>query len=198
MIDPKKVTDYNRNEWQLQEFLIYCVCVAGKKSEIESPKVRKFCMDARFGHGLTPFELIRKLLSVSSIEEDGLMQHLKKYKIAPYQQRYNSFKDIVTLLDEDLREVTIDQLQEVRGISTKTSRFFLTHSREDFDEPVLDTHILRFLSDFGYKDVPKSTPQNPKAYERLSRLFRSIARFEGKSVTDFDLEVWTKYSYGNA
>jgi len=198
MIDPKKVTDYNRNKWQLQEFLIYCVCVAGKKSEIESPKVRKFCMDARFGHGLTPFELIRKLLSVSSVEEDGLMQHLKKYKIAPYQQRYNSFKDIVTLLDGDLREVTIDQLQEVRGISTKTSRFFLTHSREDFDEPVLDTHILRFLSDFGYKDVPKSTPQNPKVYERLSKLFRSIARFEGKSVTDFDLEVWTKYSYGNS
>ena len=197
MIDPKKVTDYNRNEWQLQEFLIYCVCVAGKKSEIESPKVRKFCMDARFGHGLTPFELIRKLLSVSSVEEDGLMQHLKKYKIAPYQQRYNSFKDIVTLLDTDLRKVTIDQLQEVRGISTKTSRFFLTHSREDFDEPVLDTHIQRFLSDFGYNDVPKSTPQNPKVYERLSRLFRSIARFEGKSVTDFDLEVWTKYSYGN-
>ena len=197
MIDPKKVTDYNRNEWQLQEFLIYCVCVAGKKSEIESPKVRKFCMDARFGFGLKPFELIRKLLSVSSVEEDGLMQHLKKHKIAPYQQRYNSFKDIVTLLDTDLREVTIDQLQEVRGISTKTSRFFLTHSREDFDEPVLDTHILRFLSDFGYNDVPKSTPQNPKVYERLSRLFRSIARFEGKSVTDFDLEVWTKYSYGN-
>ncbi len=198
MIDPKKVTDYNRNEWQLQEFLIYCVCVAGKKSEIESPKVRKFCLDQRFGHGLTPFRLIRKLLSISSVEEDGLMQHLKKYKIAPYQQRYNSFKDIVTLLDEDLREVTIDQLQEVRGISTKTSRFFLTHSREDFDEPVLDTHILRFLSDFGYKDVPKSTPQNPKVYERLSKLFRSIARFEGKSVTDFDLEVWTKYSYGNS
>jgi len=197
MIDPKKVTDYNRNEWQLQEFLIYCVCVAGKKSEIESPKVRKFCMDARFGHGLTPFELIRKLLSVSSVEEDGLMQHLKKHKIAPYQQRYNSFKDIVTLLDGDLREVTIDQLQEVRGISTKTSRFFLTHSREDFDEPVLDTHILRFLTDFGYKDVPQSTPQNPKVYEKFSKIFRSIARFEGKSVTDFDLEVWTKYSYGN-
>ena len=154
-------------------------------------------MDARFGFGLTPFELIRKLLSVSSVEEDGLMQHLKKYKIAPYQQRYNSFKDIATLLDGDLREVTIDQLQEVRGISTKTSRFFLTHSREDFDEPVLDTHILRFLTDFGYKDVPQSTPQNPKVYEKFSKIFRSIARFEGKSVTDFDLEVWTKYSYGN-
>jgi thermostable 8-oxoguanine DNA glycosylase len=197
MIDPKKVTDYNRNEWQLQEFLIYCVCVAGKKSEIESPKVRKFCMDARFGFGLKPFELIRKLLSVSSVEEDGLMQHLKKHKIAPYQQRYNSLKDIATLLDQDLNKVSLEDLQEVRGISTKTSRFFLTHSREDFDEPVLDTHILRFLTDFGYQDVPRSTPQNPKVYEKFSKIFKSIALFEGKSVTDFDLEVWTKYSYGN-
>jgi|TARA_S200000501_G_C20787738_1_gene728009 thermostable 8-oxoguanine DNA glycosylase len=197
MIDPKKVTDYNRNEWQLQEFLIYCVCVAGKKSEIESPKVRRFCMDPRFGFGLKPFELIRKLLKVYSVEEDGLMQHLKKHKIAPYQQRYNSLKDIVTLLDVDLNKVTIEDLQKVRGISTKTSRFFLTHSREDFDEPVLDTHILRFLTDFGYQNVPKSTPQNPKVYEKFSEIFKSIALFEGKSVTDFDLEVWTKYSYGN-
>jgi thermostable 8-oxoguanine DNA glycosylase len=196
MIDPKKVTDYNRNEWQLQEFLIYCVCVAGKKSKIESPKVRKFCTDPRFGFNLLPFDIIRKLLKVSSCEEDGLMQNLKKHKIAPYQQRYNSFKDIVTLLDGNLSEVTIDDLQKVRGISTKTSRFFLTHSREDFDEPVLDTHILRYLTDVGY-DVPKSTPQNPSVYAKVSEIFKRLANFEGKSVTDFDLEVWTKYSYGN-
>jgi len=195
MIDPKKVTDYNRNEWQLQEFLIYCVCVAGKKSKIESPKVRKFCTDPRFGFGLKPFELIRKLLKVSSVEEDGLMQHLKKHKIAPYTMRYNSFKDIVTLLDGNLNEVTIDDLQKVRGISTKTSRFFLTHSREDFDEPVLDTHILRYLKDVGY-DVPSSTPQNPSVYAKVSEIFKRLASFEGKSVTDFDLEVWTEYSYG--
>ena len=197
MIDPKKVTDYNRNEWQLQEWLLYCVCVAGKKSEIESPKVRKFCLDPRFGFNLKPFDLIRKLLGVSSVEEDGLMQHLKKYKIAPYKQRYNSFKDAVTLLPDNLSEVTLNELQEVRGISTKTSRFFLTHSREDFDEPVLDTHILRFLQEEGYR-VPLSTPQNPDEYARVSKIFRQIANHEGKSVTDLDLEVWTQYSYGKA
>ena len=194
MIDPKKVTDYNRNTTQLQEFLLYCVCVAGKKSKIESPKVRKFILDPRFGFGLKPFELIKKLLGVSSVSEDGLMQHLKKYKIAPYQQRYNSFKDIVTLLPENLNEVTLEQLQEVRGISTKTSRFFLTHSREDFDEPVLDTHLLNFLKDIGHK-VPSVTPQNPKVYAKVARLFKQHANFEGKSVTDLDLEVWTEYSY---
>ena len=197
MIDPKKVTDYNRNEWQLQEWLLYCVCVAGKKSEIESPKVRQFCLDPRFGFNLKPFDLIRKLLKISSCEADGLKQHLCKYKIAPYQQRYNSFVDAVELLPDNLSKVTIDELQEVRGISTKTSRFFLTHSREDFDEPVLDTHILRFLQEEGYR-VPTSTPQNPTEYARVANIFRRIARVEGKSVTDLDLEVWTQYSYGKA
>lgn len=195
MINPKKVTDYNRNQSQLQEWLLYCICVAGKRSEIESPKVRKFILDGRMGFGLKPFELIRKLLGISSCEADGLMQHLKKYKIAPYTMRYNSFVDAVTLLPDDLSEVTIDDLQKVRGISTKTSRFFLTHSREDFDEPVLDTHILRYLKDVGY-DVPDSTPQNPSVYAKISEIFKRLANFEGKSVTDFDLEIWTEYSYG--
>jgi thermostable 8-oxoguanine DNA glycosylase len=120
---------------------------------------------------------------------------LKKYKIAPYGQRYNSFVDVVTLLPDNLSEVTIDDLQKVRGISTKTSRFFLTHSREDFNEPVLDTHILRFLKDEGH-DVPDSTPQNPKVYARIAKIFSAIAQTENKSVTDLDLEVWTRYSYG--
>ena len=196
MINPKKVTDYKRNEWQLQEFLLYCICVAGKKSEIESPKVRKFCLDPRFGFNLLPFDFIRKSLAVFSCEHDGLMQALLKHKIAPYEQRYNSFVDVVRLLDKDLNTVTLEELQEVRGISTKTSRFFLTHSREDFDEPVLDTHILRYLKDEGWDGIPDSTPQNPKTYTQIAKIFSEIAEAQNKSVTDLDLEIWTKYSYG--
>ena len=195
MIDPKKVTNYKRNKTQLQEWLLYCVCVAGKKSEIETRKLAGFLRDGRMGFNLSPFNLIRKLLGISSCEADGLKQNLCKYKIAPYQQRYNSFVDCVTLLPDDLSEVTIEQLQEVRGISTKTSRFFLTHSREDFNEPVLDTHILRFLKDVGH-DVPSSTPQNPNVYQRVARIFKKEADLAEMSVTDFDLQVWTKYSYG--
>ena len=190
MIDPKKVTDYGRNETQLQEFLLYCVCVAGKKSEIETRKLDKFLS------GASPFKLIRKLLKSSSvIWKDGLMEHLSKNKIAPYKQRWNSFKDVATLLPDNLSEVTLDELQQVRGISTKTSRFFLTHSREDFDEPVLDTHILRYLKDVGH-DVPSSTPQNPNVYGKVASLFKKEADLAEMSVTDFDLKVWTEYSYG--
>jgi thermostable 8-oxoguanine DNA glycosylase len=132
------------------------------------------------------------------VEEDGLMQHLKKYKIAPYKQRYNSFKDAVALLPDNLSEVTLDELQEVRGISTKTSRFFLTHSREDFEEPVIDTHILRFLRDEGHDDVPESTPQNPKVYAKVAKYFSDIAEARKQSVTELDLQIWTEYSYGKA
>ena len=195
MIDPKKVTNYNRTKSELQEFLLFCVCVAGKKSTIEAPKLDRFlnALKKRF-KSEEPFALIK------SAKEDGsLWDEMQEHRIAPYGQRYNSFVDVISKLDAyNLEESTLDQLQSIRGISTKTSRFFLTHSVEKFDDPVLDTHILKFLTDFGYKDVPKSTPQNPKVYERFSKLFRSIARFEGKSVADFDLEIWTKYSYGNA
>ena len=197
MIDPKKVTKYNRNKSQLQEWLLYCIMVAGKKSEIETQKLAKFLRDGRMGFNLSPFEMIRKLLKISSVEEDGLKQQLKKYGIAPYGQRYNSFVDAVTLLPDDLSEVTIDDLQQVRGISTKTSRFFLTHSREDFDEPVIDAHILRFLIDEGH-DVPESTPQNPKVYAKVAQYFRDIANARKQSVTELDLEIWTQYSYGKA
>ena len=78
MIDPKKVTKYNRNKTQLQEFLLYCICVAGKKSEIETRKLDKFLRDARFGFCISPFDFIKKLMGVASCEHNGLMQHLLK------------------------------------------------------------------------------------------------------------------------
>lgn len=83
---------------------------------------------------------------------------------------------------------------QVRGIGLKTARFFLSHSREDFNEPMLDTHILQFLRDQGYNDAPKSTPQNENTYFYFANIFKNIARQLGKSVTDLDLEIWKKYS----
>tara|TARA_Y100001937_G_scaffold11605_1_gene14397 strand:+ start:120 stop:704 length:585 start_codon:yes stop_codon:yes gene_type:complete len=192
MIDPKKVTNYNRTQWQLQEFLLYCICVAGKKSEIETRKLDLFLEGAR-EQNLYPFDYIRQLRARSE-----LMKELNKCKIAPYKQRYNSFEDCADFMPDDLIGITIEELQMVRGISTKTSRFFLTHSDKDFNEPVLDTHILRYLTDVGYKNVPKSTPQNPKIYEKFANLFKRLANFEGMSVADFDLKIWKQYSYGKS
>ena len=40
MINPLKITDYNRNDWDLQEFFFFAVAVAGKKSDQTARKVQ--------------------------------------------------------------------------------------------------------------------------------------------------------------
>ena len=197
MINPAEVTNYNRTQSELQEFLLFCINVAGKKSSIEAPKLEVFLQRAKdvtakhrkseLMKDGSPFDCIRALIKIGRLEE---IMHWAK--LSPYKQRYNSYVDAVKL--GDLQTVTLNRLLQVPGIGLKTARFFLSHSREDFDEPMLDTHILHFLRDQGYVDAPKSTPSNENTYHYFANIFKNIARQLGKSVTDLDLEIWKQYS----
>ena len=188
MINPAEVTNYNRTQSELQEFLLFCINVAGKKSAVEAPKLEVFLERAKIKTGKdSPFDAIRAL------ESGGKLQEVMHWAaISPYKQRYNSYKDVLGL--GDLRAVTLPRLMQVRGVGLKTARFFLSHSREDFDEPMLDTHILHWLRDQGYSLAPKSTPQNVGIYNYYANVFKGLARQLGKSVTDLDLEIWKQYS----
>ena len=188
MINPAEVTNYNRTQYELEEFILFCINVAGKKSSIEAPKLEVFIQRAKdITKEATPFNCIRKLIKLGRLNE---IMHWAK--LSPYAQRYNSYFDVVKI--KDLRAVTLNRLLKVPGIGLKTARFFLSHSRRDFDEPMLDTHILRFLRDQGYVDAPKSTPSNENTYLYFANIFKNIARQLGKSVTDLDLEIWKEYS----
>jgi thermostable 8-oxoguanine DNA glycosylase len=188
MINPAEVTNYNRTQSELQEFLLFCINVAGKKSSIEAPKLEIFIQRAKdITKESTPFNCIKKLIKLGRLQE---IMHWAK--LSPYKQRYNSYVDVVKL--GDLQTVTLNRLLQVPGIGLKTARFFLSHSREDFDEPMLDTHILQFLRDNGYKGAPKSTPSNVGVYNYYANIFKMFARVSGKSVTDLDLEIWKQYS----
>ena len=188
MINPAEVTNYNRTQSELQEFLLFCINVAGKKSSIEAPKLEIFIQRAKdITKETTPFNCIKKLIKLGRLQE---IMHWAK--LSPYKQRYNSYVDAVKL--GDLQTVTLNRLLQVPGIGLKTARFFLSHSREDFDEPMLDTHILQFLRDNGYKGAPKSTPSNVGVYNYYANIFKMFARVSGKSVTDLDLEIWKRYS----
>jgi thermostable 8-oxoguanine DNA glycosylase len=188
MINPAEVTNYNRTQSELQEFLLFCINVAGKKSSIEAPKLEVFIQRAKdITKETTPFNCIKKLIKLGRLQE---IMHWAK--LSPYKQRYNSYVDVVKL--GDLQTVTLNRLLQVPGIGLKTARFFLSHSREDFDEPMLDTHILQFLRDNGYKGAPKSTPSNVGVYNYYANIFKMFARVSGKSVTDLDLEIWKQYS----
>ena len=188
MINPAQVTNYNRTQYELEEFILFCINVAGKKSAIEAPKLELFIERAKnITKETTPFNSIKKLIKLERLSE---VMHWAR--LSPYSQRLNSYVDVVKV--RDLRAVNLTRLMQVRGIGLKTARFFLSHSREDFNEPMLDTHILQFLRDQGYSDAPKSTPQNENTYFYFANIFKNIARQLGKSVTDLDLEIWKKYS----
>ena len=188
MINPAKVTNYNRTQYELEEFILFCINVAGKKSAIEAPKLEVFIERAKnITKETTPFNCIRKLIKLGRLNE---IMHWAK--LSPYAQRYNSYVAVAKV--KDLQTVTLNRLLQVPGIGLKTARFFLSHSREDFDEPMLDTHILRFLRDQGHADAPKSTPSNENTYRYFANIFKNIARQLGKSVTDLDLEIWKQYS----
>lgn len=188
MINPAKVTNYNRTQYELEEFILFCINVAGKKSAIEAPKLEVFIERAKnITKETTPFNCIRKLIKLGRLNE---IMHWAK--LSPYAQRYNSYVAVAKV--KDLQTVTLNRLLQVPGIGLKTARFFLSHSREDFDEPMLDTHILRFLRDQGHTDAPKSTPSNENTYRYFANIFKNIARQLGKSVTDLDLEIWKQYS----
>lgn len=188
MINPAEVTNYNRTQYELEEFILFCINVAGKKSAIEAPKLEVFIERAKdITKESTPFNCIRKLIKLGRLNE---IMHWAK--LSPYAQRYNSYVAVAKI--KDLQSVTLNRLLQVPGIGLKTARFFLSHSREDFDEPMLDTHILRFLRDQGYVDAPKSTPTNENTYHYFANIFKNIARQLGKSVTDLDLEIWKQYS----
>ena len=188
MINPAEVTNYNRTQSELQEFILFCINVAGKKSSVESPKLEVFIERAKdITKETSPFNCIKKLIKLGRLNE---IMHWAK--LSPYAQRYNSYVAVSKI--KDLQTVTLNRLLQVPGIGLKTARFFLSHSREDFDEPMLDTHILHFLRDQGYTDAPKSTPSNENTYFYFANIFKNIARQLGKSVTDLDLEIWKQYS----
>lgn len=188
MINPAEVTNYNRTQDELQEFILFCINVAGKKSSIEAPKLEVFIERAKnITKETSPFNCIKKLIKLGRLNE---IMHWAK--LSPYAQRYNSYVAVSKI--KDLQSVSLSRLLEVAGIGLKTARFFLSHSREDFDEPMLDTHILRYLRDQGYTDAPKSTPSSENTYLYFANIFKNIARQLGKSVTDLDLEIWKQYS----
>ena len=188
MINPAEVTNYNRTQSELQEFILFCINVAGKKSSIEAPKLEVFIERAKnITKETSPFNCIKKLIKLGRLNE---IMHWAK--LSPYAQRYNSYVAVSKI--KDLQSVSLNRLLQIPGIGLKTARFFLSHSREDFDEPMLDTHILRYLRDQGYVDAPKSTPSNENTYFYFANIFKNIARQLGKTVTDLDLEIWKQYS----
>lgn len=182
MIDPSRITNYKLDNNGLEENLLFWVLVAGKDSRTIARGLDGVLNDIG-GYEKSPFEALRDY-------HGNLANLLKRNGIGCYNQKAKALKELVHS-EIDLRNCSCEELEEIWGIGMKTSRCFLIHTRKDAKVAGLDTHILKFLRDKGI-DAPESTPSGRK-YIELEKVFLSYVP-KGKSVAEFDLEVWNKYS----
>ena len=194
MIDPYKITNYNRNQYELEEFLLFCIVVAGKTAYIQAQKLNDFLVSVNTR--LCMPEYINPFQSLKSAEQHGiLMEEIQKAKLGQYKKIYAGFK-YISEHNLDLRKTTTEQLELVPGVGMKSSRFFLLHSDETYKDniAILDTHILKFIKENIDNRAPRSTPTIRVTYKYWEDVFLYWCELNNKSVADFDLEVWKSYA----
>lgn len=61
MIDPNNITKFYRTEAELEEFLLFCIIVAGKNSKIQAKKLAEFLEG---GDILGPLPVLKSLMNL--------------------------------------------------------------------------------------------------------------------------------------
>jgi len=194
MINPYQITNYQRSTAELEEFLLFCIVVAGKTAYIQARKLDEFLTSVN--KRLMMPENINPFQSLKSAEQHGILfEEIKKAKLGQYKKIYSGFK-FITQTDYNLSKMTPQILEKIPGVGMKSSRFFLLHSDTFYKDKIaiLDTHILKFIKENIDDKAPKSTPVIPITYRFWEDMFLSWCRENNKNVADFDLEVWKSYA----
>jgi hypothetical protein len=189
MIDPNKVTNASRTPEELEEFLLFCVVVAGKNADQQSAKLERFL------GGRKPFAYVR-----SSHKAGKLDAALRDVRLGKYSLLGRSFRELAHS-GTDLSRATWEQLSEFPGIGIKTSKFFILHSRERQMHGVLDTHVLAWMSEHwdgagpNRLEVPRHSPRTrrPTGSGRrcISGWFaRATTARAAVDWAQFDLDLW--------
>jgi thermostable 8-oxoguanine DNA glycosylase len=190
MIDPTKITNYNRKETELEEFLLFCIMVAGKNAKQTAKKLDDFLFET-LGI-ISPFDWIQSMVDIGKVSKNFPLDYtMKQHKLGQYKRLEKAFTGILQFKNR-LKEVSVEELESVSGIGSKTSRFFVLHSRPNQQLAVLDTHILKWMDTQGY-DVPKSTPPKGR-YVLIEKQFLTEAWKHEKTPAEFDLEIWKSYA----
>ena len=192
MINPSDITNFNRTESELEEFLLFCILVAGKNSKVAAKKLNEFLKDGMKLVGLpsdtSPFQYIQYVID----SEFLFFNILQLYKLGQYNRIGKAFYGILKFKGS-LQYISIPDLESVHGIGPKTARFFLLHTRPNQKVAVLDTHILKWLRAQGY-NAPKVTPPAGLQYQTWEHCFLSEARKLDMSPADLDLTIWNSYA----
>ena len=194
MIDPYNITNYKRSKNELEEFLLFCIVVAGKTAYIQARKLDEFLKSVNtrlmMPENINPFQTIK------SAEQHGILfEEIKKAKLGQYKKIYSGFK-YISEKEYNLNKMTPEILEKIPGVGMKTSRFFLLHSDIFYTNKIaiLDTHILKFIKENIDERAPKSTPVVSLTYRFWEDMFLRWCSDNNKDMAEFDLEVWKSYA----
>ena len=218
MIDPYNITNHKRTDWELQEFLFFCVAVAGKKSEPTARKVQnltdhisEMVVENPYYEKYRPETgIIHYLVGINDYADSG-MELLKQYKFGKYRQ-WEGFidwwKEMLIYMDghcisDWLREASVLDLEKIPAIGRKTSRFFKLHSDPEAECVPLDTHILKFVRDKvgdNGRYIPKTTPTSIHTYaniEGIAKVYMGNYMEENKlqTLAQADQAIWSSYAH---
>ena len=185
LVDPDNITRFGMSKSELELFLLFWVCAAGKKAKTAAANLARMLKRGCEIFGVNgPFDII------SAFGED-LPLTMREFGIGCYNNKSRTMLELAAR-GFDLSSCSVSDLESVKGIGPKTARCFLIHSRRNVRHAGLDTHCLKYMRDNGV-DVPKSTPSGKK-YLELERIFLHMADRSGKTLAEFDLEIWRRYS----
>lgn len=185
MIDPRDVTKFDRTQFELEEYWLFCIVAAGKTAITQARLLDEF-LKVNQPHGAaTPFQTLAAL-----VRDDDLLNALKLSRLGQYNRIAKAFAQSLAL---DLKSATVADLEAISGVGPKTARFFILHTRPNQTMAVLDTHILKYLRDKGHT-TQKVTPPAGKKYNELEALVIQEAAANKMSLPDFDLHIWKTYS----
>ena len=188
MIDAYDVTRFDRTERELQEYLMFCLAVAGKKATVIASKLNELLTPMQPGED--PFSYVLRLQSHGLLEAELMRVRMGKYSLLRH-----AYPTIAMRFSGRLSSVPISELETVKGIGPKTARYFALHSRaRPGDIAVIDTHVMKYLRHLGHP-VPDRLPTRSN-YRRLENLMIAAARSSGMGMADFDLAVWSHYASG--
>ena len=186
MIDAYDVTVFDRTHAQLEELLLFCLAVAGKKASMIAKKLEALLGGRDAGE--TPFSYVARLDACGELEASLRAVGMGKYRVL-----CRAYPEVARRFAGRLEEVSAVELETVVGIGPKTARYFLLHSRRDPGAiAVIDTHVMKYLRHIGH-EVPARLPTRSQ-YPRLEALMIAAASASGMSMADFDLAVWAHYA----
>lgn len=225
--NPDAVTNYQRSPEEHQEFLTFTAATAGKDarmtarqlgrawSSLRYQEVARRTRAARRADPSTPprahFErAVADVKKLSPYEVLGTAQNLQgtlhRAGVTPHTQRAASFRHLAAHVPHP-EQAGLTDLMQTPGISQKSARFYLLHSRPGEKHAVLDRHILHWMRGHGV-ETPTNTPNDPRKYEALQQHYFRLADEHTRpgatcahcahagtaSPADLDFKIWHERS----